>query len=76
MIIDTHIHLDNEQYYDDLEEVIERALEGGVGKFIIPGADPKDLPRAKELAHKYDEIYYAVGMHPYDMKNYSEELIR
>jgi len=76
MIIDTHIHLDNEQYYDDLEEVIERALEGGVKKFIIPGADPKDLPRAKKLAQEHDEVYYSVGMHPYDVSNYSQALIR
>jgi len=76
MIIDTHIHLDNEQYYEDLPEVIQRALEGGVEKFIIPGADPKDLPRAKELSHTYESIYFSAGMHPYDMRNYNEELIR
>jgi len=76
MIIDTHIHLDNEQYYDDLEEVLERAKEGGVQRFIIPGADPKDLERARELAHTHDEIYFAVGMHPYDMLHFNEALIR
>lgn len=76
MIIDTHIHLDNEQYYEDIEEVIARAIEGGVEKFIIPGADPKDLPRAKDLAHKHANVYYSVGMHPYDISNYSEALIR
>jgi len=76
MIIDTHIHLDNEQYYDDLEEVLQRAQDAGVKKFIIPGADPKDLPRAKDLAHTHDNIYFSVGMHPYDINNYSEKLIR
>jgi len=76
MIIDTHIHLDNEQYYDDLDEVLERAKKSGVEKFIIPGADPKDLERAKMLAHKYEDIYFSVGMHPYDIKDFSEELIR
>lgn len=76
MIIDTHIHLDNEQYYDDLEEVLERAIKAGVEKFIIPGADPKDLERARILAHQHESIYFSVGMHPYDIKNFSEELIR
>lgn len=76
MIIDTHIHLDNEQYYDDLDEVLLRAKEGGVERFIIPGADPKDLERACALSHKHDEIYFSVGMHPYDITNYSEKLIR
>jgi len=76
MIVDTHIHLDNEQYYDDLNEVLTRAKEGGVERFIIPGADPKDLKRAQDLAHEDSSIYFSVGMHPYDMENYSEELIR
>lgn len=76
VIIDTHIHLDNKQYYEDVEEVIEAAVQDGVEKFLIPGADPQDLPRAKALAHKHKNVYYAVGMHPYDIKNYSEEIIR
>ncbi|HIC44561.1 MAG TPA: TatD family deoxyribonuclease [Sulfurimonas sp.] len=76
MIIDTHIHLDNEQYYDDLDEVLNRAREGGVKKFIIPGADPKDLQRAHSLSQRHEDIYFSVGMHPYDIENYSEALIR
>lgn len=76
MIVDTHIHLDNEKYYDDIEEVISCAIADGVGRFIIPGADPKDLPRAKSLADKHKEVYFAVGMHPYDIKNFDEKTIR
>jgi len=76
MIIDTHIHLDNKQYSDDVEEVISRAQDAGVERFIIPGADPLDLPRAQALAHKHKSVYFAVGMHPYDITNYSEALIR
>ena len=76
MIVDTHIHLDNEKYYDDIEEVIARAVKEGVEHFIIPGADPEDLPRAQALAAKHENVYYAVGMHPYDMKNYDEQIIR
>jgi len=70
MIIDTHTHLDDERYNDDLDEVIKRAKEQGVKKFIIPGADPKTLPKAVEIAQKYDDVYFAVGVHPYDAKNY------
>jgi len=76
MIVDTHIHLDNEKYYDDIEEVIARAVDEGVKRFVIPGADPKDLPRAKALAAKHKNVYYAVGMHPYDMQSYDEQTIR
>ncbi len=68
MIIDTHIHLDDKRYCNDLEEVLARALEAGVHAFIIPGADPLTLPRAMELAEKYSAIYFAVGVHPYDLE--------
>ncbi len=65
MIIDTHIHLDDKSYFDDLEEVIKRAKESGVKGALIPGADPKDLPRAAQICETYDNIFFAVGVHPY-----------
>jgi TatD DNase family protein len=66
MIIDTHIHLDDERYKDDLDEVLNRAREGGVERFIIPGADARTLPRAIEIAEANDDVFFAVGVHPYD----------
>ena len=68
MIIDTHIHLDDERYRDDFDEMIQRAHEAGVEAFIIPGAHPSTLKRAVELCEQYDNIYFAVGVHPYDME--------
>ena len=53
MIIDTHCHLDDERYNDDIEQVLENAKQVGVEKFIIPGADPKTLERAVELSEMY-----------------------
>jgi TatD DNase family protein len=75
LLIDTHIHLDDSRYDKDLEDVIERARENGVERFIIPGADPKTLERAVELSEMYDDIYFSVGIHPYDAENYDEELL-
>lgn len=70
MIVDTHIHLDDKRYDDDLDEVLTRAREGGVKRFIIPGADPKTLPRAIEIVESYKDVYFAVGVHPYDMESF------
>ncbi|MCK9453575.1 MAG: TatD family hydrolase [Sulfurimonas sp.] len=67
MIIDTHVHLDDRRYEEDLQEVLNRAREGGVERFIIPGADPANLDRAVEIAQKNSDVYFAVGVHPYDM---------
>ena len=75
MIIDTHIHLDDDRYKNDLDEVLKRAKDANVQKYIIPGADPKTLKRAVELAENYDDIYFAVGIHPYDAQNYDRELL-
>ena len=75
MIIDTHCHLDDNRYIDDIEDVIRRAKEQGIEKFIIPGADPSTLKRAIELSEQYDEIYFAVGVHPYDAQNYDRDFL-
>ncbi len=70
MIIDTHIHLDNDRYKDDLDEVLDRARESGITKFIIPGADADTLDYAVEISKKNEDIYFAVGIHPYDMDGF------
>ena len=72
MIIDTHCHLDDKRYNDDLDEVLKNAKEKGVKKFIIPGADPESLTRAVEISERYEDIYFAVGVHPYDAENYNK----
>jgi TatD DNase family protein len=71
MIIDTHIHLDDTGYNEDLDAVLERAGEAGVGLCIIPGADIDDLPRARELSERFDHIYFAAGVHPYHAHQYN-----
>ncbi|HIQ46033.1 MAG TPA: hydrolase TatD, partial [Sulfurovum sp.] len=70
MIIDTHCHLDDERYNEDMEAVLQNAKEAGVEKFIIPGADPKTLERAVALSEMYEGVYFSVGVHPYDAANY------
>lgn len=72
MIIDTHIHLDDERYRDDLEAVLDRAENNGVQRFVIPGADPASLERAIEIAETHPHIFFAVGVHPYDLEAFDE----
>ena len=76
MIIDTHCHLDDERYIEDISEVVERAKSEGVERFIIPGADPTTLKRAVKLSEEYNEIYFAVGVHPYDAQNYNRDFLK
>ncbi|MCK9491755.1 MAG: TatD family hydrolase [Sulfurimonas sp.] len=72
MIIDTHIHLDNERYKDDLDEVLNRARVAKVKRFIIPGADPTTLERTLEIVDANSDVYFAVGVHPYDMASFND----
>lgn len=74
MIVDTHIHLDDERYRDELDAVLDRARAEGVTRFILPGADAATLPRAIEIAEAYPDVFFAVGIHPYDMETYDEAL--
>lgn len=69
MIIDTHVHLDDKSYIEDLEEVINRAAMHGVKGALIPGADPKDLPRAVEICETHENIFFGVGVHPYHARD-------
>jgi len=75
LIIDTHCHLDDMRYNDDLEVVISRAVEAGVTQFVIPGADPETLERAVEISETYDAVSFAVGVHPYDAQNYDRSFL-
>ncbi|MFD1864703.1 TatD family hydrolase [Planococcus chinensis] len=73
MFIDTHVHLNADQYDEDLNEVIDRALENNVTKMIVIGFDRKTIQRAMELAEKYEFIYAVVGWHPVDAIDCTEE---
>ena len=69
MIIDTHAHLDMDQYDADRDEVIERARANGVDYILNIGCDVESSARSLELAEQYDFIYATAGIHPHDVKS-------
>lgn len=73
MYIDTHAHLNDSAYLDDLEEVIASSMANEVKGFIVVGFNKETNKRAIELAHKYPFIYATVGIHPSDVNEYNEE---
>jgi TatD DNase family protein len=66
LLIDTHAHLDMEDYADDIEEVLQRALTGGISHIITVGIDIPSSIKAAELAERYDFISSTVGLHPHN----------
>lgn len=73
MLIDTHAHLNAEQYENDVEEVMARAKENGVEKIVVVGFDQPTIQRAIELAEAHDFIYACVGWHPVDAIDMTNE---
>ncbi|MGE4379014.1 MAG: TatD family hydrolase, partial [Candidatus Izemoplasmatales bacterium] len=72
MIIDSHVHLNDEELFPRIEEIIERAKENGVVKFICVGYDKESSELALDIAAMYDEVYAAIGIHPSEAKHYKE----
>lgn len=66
MLIDTHVHLNADQYDEDLEEVMKRAEEAGIEKMVVVGFDRKTIERTMALMEKYDNVYGVIGWHPVD----------
>lgn len=79
MLIDTHSHIDMDNYKDRFDEVIAEAKDFGVEKIVIPGVAPSGFKRIVELCEKYENLYGAVGVHPEDLASFdadAESLIR
>lgn len=73
MFIDTHVHLNADQFQEDLQEVIDRAHAAKVEKMIVVGFDRKTIERAMELVEKYESLYAVIGWHPVDAIDCTEE---
>lgn len=72
MLIDTHSHIDMDNYKERFEEVLKTAFEYDVKKIVIPGVEPSGFERILSLCEKYENIYGAVGIHPEEV-NYFDE---
>jgi TatD DNase family protein len=75
MFIDSHAHIDGPEFDADRDNVIQRARDAGVSAILNVGAgDPHSgaFERAVELAHKHEEVYAAVGVHPHDARLFDD----
>lgn len=66
MFIDSHAHLDMEQFDSDRDEVIQRALSADVGQVVTVGIDVRSSLKAISLAENYPPVFAAVGIHPHN----------
>lgn len=69
-IIDTHAHLDGPEFADDLDDVISRAKEAGVGKIFIPAINEDSIKTVPETCRKYPNyLYPMMGLQPEEVKD-------
>jgi TatD DNase family protein len=76
--VDSHCHLDSEQFDGDREQVIKRALAAGVERMVAIGTGngPPDLEAGVRMADRYSCFYATVGVHPHDAGKASEDTFK
>lgn len=73
-MIDSHAHLNDPTFADDLGDVIARAKSQGVDSIINVGYDLISSDLAMRLAEEFSGLWAVVGLHPHDAKQWTEEL--
>ena len=69
MYIDTHAHLDGEEFSEDLEAVMQRAREAGCSKVFVPAIDLATSERILRLCSSHEGFLYPmVGLHPEEVR--------
>ena len=75
MIIDTHVHYDDEAFDADREELIGSLQENNIGIVIDIGSTKESLPKIRSLMEQYDFVYGAMGLHPDEIGDLTDELL-
>ena len=74
--IDTHTHIDGEEFKDDLDEVVARAKEAGAIQLLCPGINYDSIATMKAVCERFpDFIRPMIGLHPEDVKEDYKEVL-
>ncbi len=76
MLIDSHTHLNDRRFSNDMDTVIKSLRQNGVEAVLNCGYDLESSITSVDMANKYDLIYAAVGTHPHDVKDMSVDTLR
>ena len=69
-IFDTHSHYDDEAFDSDRDELILSLKDKGVVGVVSCGCDVPSTAANRDLAHKFDDFYFAAGFHPENLEEY------
>ncbi|MEW5693375.1 MAG: TatD family hydrolase, partial [Candidatus Hydrogenedentota bacterium] len=72
--VDSHAHLDDIRFDNNIEEVIKRAKENDVKYILNPSDSRESLSKVKKIAELFEIVYFAWGIHPNNIKSFTEEV--
>lgn len=75
-MIDSHAHLNDEAFNNNLDLLIEECKKNNINKIICPGWDIESSKKAIDISHKYEIVYSAVGIHPENVKGLSIDVLK
>ncbi len=74
MLIDTHAHLNDERLLPIAGDIVSSMKADGLDKIITVGYDYDSSVVNQQLAQRYEDVYFTVGVHPHDAKTYTQEI--
>lgn len=74
MLFDTHTHLNDAAFDEEIPEAVERARENDVANMAIVGFDEKTIEKSLKLSQDYAELYSIIGWHPTEAYLYTDEI--
>src|SRR4051794_21814621 len=76
MFVDSHAHLDDEQFRDDLANVVARAEAAGVRQIVNIGYEPAKWSSTVRLARQFESIALTLGLHPQSADQFTGSLMK
>jgi TatD DNase family protein len=73
-MIDSHCHLDYEDFDADRAAMLQRAADAGVSGLLTVGTRPEEWPRAFAVAREFPAVRVALGLHPHEAERYTPDL--
>ena len=73
-LIDTHVHINFDAFKEDMEAVRQRWIESGVEHLIYSCVEPSEFESIQALAHRFPEVFFAVGLHPLDVDQWTADM--
>lgn len=72
-LVDTHVHINFDTFQPDLEAVAQRWRDAGVVRLVHSCVEPSEFAQIQALAHHFPELFFAVGLHPLDVDQWSAD---